>query len=445
MIAAIAHQLGHETAMYDLTTIPNGKEIPFFQSKLGSFSPDMLAVSCRSNEWPFIKHLLRSVDAGNILKVFGGPHTTSVPEEVISIADIAVIGEGEDTFREILERITSAKDITDIAGCWVKQDGRIIKNEMRNLISDLDKLPFPYWKIFEGVHYYNSYIKRFFKGSKVVGTFEGSRGCPYNCNYCMNNYIRTLYAGKGKWRREKSPERIVQEVQLFRNEYGLDCVSWIDEVVLTSSDRLRKFRDLYASQVGAPFFFMERPENMIDEKVNIISQAGARRVSIGIESGDEDIRKNILNRQYSQETVVSAFRTARKYGLITHAFTMLGFPGEDRNSLKKTYRLLRKAQPDTVQTAIFYPLPRTKLYERVVNEGLFDPGTAMPENYYEWSYLNFPESKKRELLKWQGILTYCSRRILGLFMLLIPSQLILFSRKIYIRFKKESLKKISRK
>ncbi|MFC1907290.1 B12-binding domain-containing radical SAM protein [Chloroflexota bacterium] len=425
-IAAVADQLGHECDLYDLTIIPAGKEFSTFTLKLESFEPDLLAVSCRSNEWAFLDQLFRYVKVDDKLKVFGGPHATVAPEEVIQIADIVVIGEGEDTFSELLKKIDCEEDFTKIAGCWIKEGSKIIKNEMRNLISDLDKLPVQYWKIFDDIHYYNSYIKTLFQGAKVVGTFEGSRGCPYACTYCTNDYVRTLYRGKGKWRREKSIERIVQEVCMFRDEYGLDCIYWIDEVLLTSFDRLKRFRDLYSSEIGVPFVFMERPENMIDEKVCIIKQAGAQRVSIGIESGDENLRKNLLGRHHSNETIISAFKTAKKYNLTTHAFTMVGYPDQDRHSIKETYRLIREAQPDTVQTSIFYPLRGTKLYEKVVEEGLFDPKTPMPKEYYSASCLNYPKRWKEELLRWEYFLAnYNSRFPAFRFLVIIqPSQLV---------------------
>lgn len=415
MLAATAKQLGHGCALYDLTSIRPGKEIFAFQSQLKSSVADVLAVSCRSNEWSFVDTLLRSVDVGNILKIFGGPHATVAPEEVIGLADIVVLGEGEETFAELLKRIAGGGDIANVAGCWIKQGGGIIKNEMRNLISDLDELPFPSWEIFDGVHYYDSCRKTLFKGAKVVGTFEGSRGCPYACTYCINDEVRTLYKGKGKWRREKSPERIVQEVAQFREQYGLDGVFWADEVFLTNVERLERFRDLYRSQIGVPFGFMERPENMTDEKIRIIKEAGAQMVSIGIESGDENIRRNLLNRHHSQETIVSAFRTARKYGLTTHAFTMTGFPGEDKRSMEDTYRLVRQAQPDTVQTTIFYPLRGTKLFELVVQGGFLDSSTPMPNTYYGESSLTLPERQKKELIRHQYLVTYYNSRMMRLF------------------------------
>jgi radical SAM superfamily enzyme YgiQ (UPF0313 family) len=410
MIASVARQLGHECFMFDLTCIPHGKEVSRFKSIIGNIKPNLLAVSCRSNEWPMIEKLFRSADLSNIIKVFGGPHATVAPEETLEIADIVVIGEGEDTFSELLKRIEDGKDISKVAGTWTKKDGNIIKNDMRDLISDLDDLPFPYWNIFDKIHFEKSYVMEHFKGAKIVGTFETTRGCPYGCTYCTNDYVRGLYKGKGKWRREKSPERIIEEVKQFRDEYGLDGIYWIDEVVLTNIDRLKKFKDLYISEIGVPFVFMERPENMTDEKVSIIKQAGAKMVSIGIESGDENIRRNLLNRHHSQETIINAFQTAKKYGLTTYAFTMIGFPDEDRESIKNTFNLLKQAQPDKVQTTIFFPLGKTKLYEKTVSEGLFDPRTPMPRHYYDKSCLNFSVNKKRELLLWQYIIAnYKSR------------------------------------
>ncbi len=424
MLAGVARQSGHECSLYDLTTIPEGEEIPAFHSKLESFAPDLLAVSCRSNEWSFLEQLFESVNLEGIPKVFGGPHATVAPEQVIKIADILVIGEGEETFAQILKKIDHREDTNGIAGCWVKQDDKIFKNEVTHVISALDELPFPHWRIFDDIHYSSSFIKRHFKGANIAGAFEASRGCPYACAYCTNDYVRSLYRGKGKWRREKSPERILQEVSMFRDEYGLDCVYWIDEVMLTNIDRLRRFRDLYRSEIGTPFVFMERPENMTDEKVRIIREAGAQMVSIGIESGDENIRRNLLNRKHSQETIISAFRTAKKHGLITHAFTMIGFPGEGRDSIKKTYKLVNEVQPEIMQTTIFYPLRKTKLYEKVVGEGLFDAHTPMPTEYYTKSALTFSGNRHRELLLAQYVLTNYKNFVIslfGLFMLSLPA------------------------
>lgn len=403
-IAAVARDLGHECHLYDLATYEKEEWLSAFQSKLDSFRPDLIAVSCRSNEWPFLRRLFHSVNTGKTLKIFGGPHATAAPEEVIEIADVLVMGEGEKTFSELLKTLMSGKDITGINGCWVKHGESVIKNKMQELILNLDELPMPYWELFDNCHYYSHELADLFPRARVIGTFEGSRGCPYACTYCSNSYIRELYEDKGNWRREKSPERIIQEVQLFRDLYGLDAVVYVDEIMLTNISRLEKFRDLYASKIGLPYHFMERPENMTGEKVSIARQAGARIVSIGIESGDENLRRNLLNRRHSQQAIISAFRVAKEHGLTTFAFTMVGFPGEDRHSIRETFRLLKESGPDTVQASTFYPLAGTKLRELVVAQGLFNPRSSAPERYYFESTLNYPKKKQKELLRYQYLI-----------------------------------------
>lgn len=405
MIAAVARNLGHECALYDLTTIPEGEEIAAFESQVASFGPDLVAVSVRSNEWSFVERLFQSVNVGDAIRVIGGPHATVAPDECINIFDIVVRGEGETTFGEILQRTAAQDDFSDIDGCWVTQGTRIVKNEMRDLISNLDQLPLPYWRLFANIHYHESYIKAYATWATVIGSFETSRGCPYACSYCTNPYSRKLYKGKGKWRREKSPERIVEEIQAFRDERGgLDFVLFVDEIVLTDIDRLKKFSVLYRTEISVPFCFMERPENMTDEKVRLIKQAGAQRVSIGIESGDEQVRKTTLNRHHSQETIISAFKTARKHGIDTYAFTMVGFPGESRQSIIETYKVLKEARPDTIQTTTFFPLKGSKLFDKVVADGLFDPQTPMPKSYYGTSALRLDKSEQRELSRRQYLL-----------------------------------------
>jgi radical SAM superfamily enzyme YgiQ (UPF0313 family) len=442
MLAAVARRLGHECDLYDVTTIPEGGEVQAFRAKTEEFDPDLLAVSCLSSEWAFLQYLFDSVDMSGKLKIFGGPHATVSPEQVLEIADVAVLGEGEETFAELLEKIESSEDFAGTAGTWVKKDGRIVKNAVRRLIPDLDQLPMPYWRIFQDVHFSDSFVKPHFRGARVIGVFERSRGCPYACTYCTNHYVRGLYKGAGTWRREKSPERVIEEMRLFRDDFALDAVYLIDEVVLTRKGALEKFRDLYRSEIGKPFTFMERPENMTDEKVRLIKEAGAERVSIGIESGDEGLRRNLLNRKMSQDAIVAAFETARRHGLITHAFTMIGFPGEDRNSILETYKLLKKARPDALQTSIFHPLIGTKLYSQTVEEGLFDPDTPMPTSYYQGSSLNFSEEWKKELLRWRYILTNYQSRLNGLWVLKLPEpafQVLVAARKVYNELRNKGL------
>lgn len=407
MLAGIAKEERVEYDIFDLFNVPAQEELIAFQKKLSSSNPDIIAVSCRSNEWPLVQKLFDASDTKSQLKIFGGPHVTAVPGEVLDIADIAVIGEGEETFRELLRKIKSNKPLDAIKGCWIRKNGKIIKNELRTLIADLDTLPLPDWKVFDDYYYQNSPLTTHFgRKIKIIGSFEGSRGCPFSCAYCNNNYLRKLYNGKGKWRREKSPKRLIKEIKAFKLLYGLQAVFFIDEIFLTRIERIQLFKEQYISEIHLPFLFLERPENMNDNKVNLIKEAGAIKVFIGIESGDEEMRKKLLNRMHSQETIISAFKTAKKYKIHAHAFTMIGFPGETRETIFKTLQLLKQARPDSVQTTTYYPMKGTDLYDYLLQEGIFNPAHSVIDTFYGESYLNLDKEHKSKLFKYHMLLTH---------------------------------------
>ncbi len=390
------------------------------------YKPDSIGVSSRSNEWPLVRKLSRNPELGKAIKVVGGAHATVAPPEVLENADIAVRGEGEITFRELLDRLEKKASCRDVAGCWVKGGNEIHENPMRALIEELDSLPIPHWKIFDDVHYRNSYIKRECPDAKVVGTFEGSRGCPFACTYCTNSFIRELYSGAGRWRREKSVDRIIEEVKAFRELYGLDFVYWIDEVILTQRSWVKEFFPRFKGEIGVSFVFMERPENMTLEKVKFIRDAGALSVSIGVESGDEEFRKRTLNRKQSQKQIVDAFGNANRVGLRTHAFSMVGFPEENLDMVAKTFGILKKAKLTTVQTTIFHPLIGTKLYDKAIADGIFSSDTPVPRDYYTESCLGFSESWKEQLKRAQFLISASHRNPFlgkGLFKLCVKEPL----------------------
>jgi len=403
-LAAVARNSGCDCRMFDVTVIPAGSERSAFVKTVQDFKPDIIGISCRSNEWPLVKQLLAEAIVRSTVKIAGGAHATVAPDEVIAEVDMLARGEAEETFAEILQHLSNSDKCDTISGTWARFNGTVYKNPMRRLVSDIDTVPIPYWQIFDDIHYKQSYIKSVFPGAAVTGTFEMSRGCPFGCTYCANSYIKSLYQGEGRWRREKSVGRIIKEITAFRSLYGLDCIYFIDEVVLTNTARIREFSEKYKSEIKVPFVFMERPENMTEEKASLIRLAGAASVSIGIESGDQELRKKLLNRKQDQESIVNAFHIARKHGLHTYAFTMVGFPGENVRSMSKTFELVKRAHPDSVQTTIFQPLIGTELYNKVVEERLYDPSQPMPKDYYTQSSLLFSHGQKARIKRAQALI-----------------------------------------
>jgi len=213
-----------------------------------------------------------------------------------------------------------------------------------------------------------------------------------------------MYGGRS-WRREKSPERMAEEVHALKKLLGgLDYIYFVDEIFLTQRPRLERFRDVFSSQVNIPFTFMERPELITEEKMKLISEAGAAAVAIGVESGDEEFRKKALDRKTPQGKVIEAFRLAKKYGLHTHAFNMVGLPGETADVLRKNFELLAQIQPDSFQVTIFYPLRGTVLHDYCKKQGYLTDD-EMPENYYESTVLELPTLTKEQIVLFQLLMS----------------------------------------
>jgi len=392
MLSACAKKIGADCELFDVTGMDPGTELQGFEAKIRDFKPDLIGLSVRSFEWNLGLDMLKVCEKHNIQVVVGGPHVTSAAEDVIEEADLLVIGEGEGALLDLIRALATGQPYTDVPNVWCRVDGRVFKNDKRNLIPDLDVLPFPDWRAFADFHFTESAIIPETISSRLktqlVGAIEGSRGCPFQCTYCSNERVMRDYKGLGTWRREKSPQRMVDELAALREEYGaLDFVYWIDEIWLTDKQRLSDFRDLYKEVIHAPFSIMERPECIVEDKIEIMADAGLHLICIGLESGDHELRQKILKRKMTRETMVRAFTLPKKHGINVHAFTMVGLPDQDVKSMMHTWDFIREVMPHSAQFTIFQPLKGTILYDQAVETGMYNPSVGAGD-YYRSSLLD---------------------------------------------------------
>lgn len=408
VLSAVLKEAGHETALCDLTFVSREEMDDVFTRAVAEFEPQLIAASVRSSEWRVARELLHQ--APNIPHVVGGPHPTVAAEDIVGDVDMLVRGEGEETLLDIVRALEAGTPLVGIPNVWMRENGVTYRNPLRPLIQDLDAWPHPDWDIWEPQHFSEHFLRELRPGTRLVGTFEGSRGCPYTCTYCSSPTVMGMYKGKGRWRREKSPERMVEEITAFRERYPIDFVYWVDEVFLTRLERVKAFRDAYKPRLSIPFAFMERPELITEEKARYIADAGAYSVSIGLETGDEELRRELLQRRTPQEQVIRAFHIAREVGMKTHSFTMVGLPGQDEASMMKTFDVLAHIQPDTVQFTIFYPLRGTVLYEQCAESGYMDPEMEMPLDYYAQSVLTLPNVTADVIRRYQVLFTMFAGR-----------------------------------
>ena len=388
-ISAVLKSKGYKVDLFDSTSIidlPFDKIVDLFKEKILDFKPDVLLVGCRSFEFPFTVKLLKYGNKTKIPVIIGGQHPTVSPEEVITkeLVDYICIGEGEEAIAELLERIKNKKNTTDVKNIWAKKDGRVYKNELRPLIQDLDKLPYPDWSIFDRKHI------------SGTGRFETSRGCPYKCTYCINDFMQKLYKGKGKYHREKSIKRSVEEIEYFVKKYKFKDIFLIDETFTLDEKRVKEFCNLYKEKVNLPFIIMSRPEGISESKVVALKDAGCSSIYIGVESGSEEYRKKYLNRHTNQEDIIKAFLLCRKLKMSTYSFNMIGFPNETRKDIFKTIEINKKCKADVIQVTYFYPFKGTSLYDYSEQQGLIDH-EVMLNSYYLGSVVHNPTITKKQM------------------------------------------------
>ncbi len=336
-----------------------------FLLKVKRFKPDLLAFSAVTNTIQWNSQVMaRYKEKTDIPIIMGGVHATILPEQVLkrTAANILCIGEGEDAFVEVANRIEAGKDYKDIANIWVKEkDGSIIRNEMRPLKEDLDSLPFPDRDIFAqyGMLGDRAYIL-------------SGRGCPYQCTYCFNHVYRELYKGKGKWIRRRSPENILEELRQYKAKYGLKTVHFLDDDFTLDAKWLKEFCQRYKEDFNLPFHALIRANHATPEVILALKSANCRDLAFGLEAGAPEIRNGVMKRNMSDETIIYAAKLIKKGGINLSTFNMFGMPGEKPVHMMKTVNMNYQLKTDTIFSYLFYPFPGTQLLDICYSQGMID-------------------------------------------------------------------------
>jgi len=361
-----------------------------FISRLKQSNPDLVAISSCTNMMPYSRELAfwAKQASDKIPVICGGVHSTLCPEESISFDsfDMICLGEGEEALLELCDRLEKAADITAIKNLWIKQGGRIYRNEIRPLISNLDSLPFADRSIFSS--------ESLIEDDKLGATFVMvSRGCPYSCSYCSNQAFHGLYRGKGSYLRFRSVGNIIQELEFLKNSYN--TIIFHDDILPLNQEWLKVFTKEYKTKIGLPFICNLRVELAQKDALELLKDAGCIQVCLGVESGNDFIRKEIMHRNMSREQIVRAFHTCRQLGIQTKSFNMVGLPFEDMGKVLETIKLNVEANPDIIQVSIFYPYPGTELFEISRKNNFITDKNLV--SYFDGSVLSLPTMNQSQI------------------------------------------------
>lgn len=363
--------------------------------------PDIVAISCITGIHKWALCVAEEIKKrSNIIILLGGPHATFFPE-IINDKNVDVVcrGESEYTLLELADKLRDKKDITKIKNLWVKKNKRIYRNEMRNLISDLDNLPFPDRQL-----YYNKYKSMKNDPRK---TFITTRGCPYSCSFCFNYTMKKLYENKGKYVRRRSAKNIINEMKEVREEYGMKSVYIADDTFILDKKWLFNFLSLYRKEVGLPFFCLIRANLVDNEVIKQLSLAGCHSVAFGIESGNEELRNKILHKNLTYEQIINTAKLLKKYKIKMRTYNMVGLPKETLDKAFETVKINTSIKVDYPWCSIFQPYPGTRINEYITKEGLLNKNFTyndINESFFSSSPLINKE--KKELVNLQKLFFY---------------------------------------
>ena len=344
----------------------------------------------------------RAVTATRLIKenihlpvVWGGPHVNVRPEECLSHADMICIGEGEEALLELAESILKRKDQnTSIRNIWFKTNNTIIRNELRNLESNLDKYPFPDCDLdTQYIMTENGVVKwrdKFFQREEY--DILTSRGCSFNCAYCYNNYQRMQYQGKGEYLRMRSIENVIQELvqakKLFRNLKFI--YFWDDNFIARDVAGIRQFKDLYATMIGSiPFYILSDPGLFNSEKIKLLRECGLQKIQVGIQSGSERLNREIYRRIVSNKKILEMAHYLHQLGIEVAYDLIFNNPYETRGDIIETINLLLKLpRPFSIQGYNLIFFPGTDITNRAICDGFISPQTnsddfSTIEGYYD--------------------------------------------------------------
>lgn len=272
-------------------------------------------------------------------------------------ADFILLGEAEMTLLELVNTINKGeKDFLSVQGIAYKENNAIIKTQKRNVMKELDALPFPAWDLLDIEPYRKMWMKN-------VGYFSinmtTTRGCPFKCNWCAKPIYGNRY-------NSRSPQNVVNELKMLKEKFHFAHVWFCDDIFGLKPGWIHEFADLAEKEdLKFRFKIQARVDLMMQENyIHDLARAGCENVWMGAESGSQKIL-DAMDKGTTVAQIYSATKLLRKYGIKPSFFIQFGYLGETKQDIQLTIKMINELLPDEIGISVSYPLPGTVFYEKV--------------------------------------------------------------------------------
>ena len=352
-LAAVLKQRGYDVEVLDLNVEPS-----VLDKFLSVERPSVVGVSCGIGNARQAFEIVWKVKTSfsGCFVVVGGPYPSIMGEDLLvrhGDVDAAVIGEGESTIVEFFERFQKGESFSDVEGLVFRDLGKVKHNPLRAPFEPLDDLPFPARE--------NLPMRLYGENAGVILT---SRGCPFQCTFCSRPVFGRSWRGH-------SSEYVLAEIEYMRKQYGISCVSFLDDNFAFDLNRAEKILDgIIASKWKLRLYFWNglRVDSVNVGLLRMMRKAGCTTINYGVESVDPDVLANIC-KGINIDQVKNAVKLTREVGIKASVFLMIGNPGDTVKIVKKIEDFVETVKVDGVHVSLATPIPGTRFWWWVNENG----------------------------------------------------------------------------
>jgi len=355
--------LCYKPTSYDLEDLVQKDSVvdinELFCKVIQKFKPDLICLSAMSTSFDEGINLLNNTKhCYDCPVIVGGVHATIAPKDTLvhPVVDYVCVGEGEDVLLEFCEALTAGRDPKRIDNLAYHKNGKSYINKLRPFIN-LDDLPTPDWGLFDQRHLFRPFNGKIYNGS----FYTMSRGCPYNCTYCVNASLKKVQKECGKYFRYQSPKKTIKDLAYLKKNFNATWFKFADDSIMGFDYNVLQELKEGLTPLNIMFGCSVRPETVTREKVALLKDMGCVAMSVGIESGNEWLRRNVLNRNMSNEIIKKAINIITDFDIRVSTFNMIGLVNETRDNVFETIRLNKELSVEQCNTYIVYPYPGTPL------------------------------------------------------------------------------------
>lgn len=385
--------------------------------------PKVVGIQSMLSMVDIAKRFARELRDTSEVLVAGGHMPSAYPNMFLDEFDLVVQGEAEETMLDIMRSAEGEVEIDKVKGVYVSKNALkklpaspearskdFLFTGRRPLIKDLDSLPFPARDLFENEKYKEYYRRNY---GFTMTSMLASRGCPFSCDFCWRPDYGRVY-------RVRSPKNIVDEMEEVVYKYGYERIWFADELFVANKKHIIELcNEIRKRGLDVKWECLSRAD-MIDEDIaRAMKKAGCYKIIFGLESGDNRVLE-LMNKRLTVEQSKKAVETVVKAGIKAGAFFILGYPGETNETMLNTIRFASSLPLDYFSMTVPYPLPGTKLYEKV-KDRLISNEWEKPQKGYDHKLLfkhDFTIEKLRYGM-WMAITRARLRKKLGPFYALL--------------------------